>query len=148
MPSAAAPKPDPEAAIKRRWRAAFAAGHSRSKLRQNLPAEWVWLKRHDPNWLEAHSPSPLQRRGTTGPRIDWAALDAELAKAILQAATGIRLEIPPCRITPSEIERRLGRPGWFGPRLVKLPECRAAFTMVAEPLDSFRIRKSSGRRTN
>lgn len=140
-PSAAAPKPDPEVAIKRRWRAALATGQSRTKLRQDLPAEWVWLKRHDPDWLEAHSPTPLHRAGTTGPRIDWDALDAELAIAILQTAVSICQDIPPCRVTRAEIERRLERHGWFGPRRRKLPGCELAFTRITESLDSFRIRR-------
>lgn len=140
-PSTAAAKPDLETAIKRRWCAALAAGGSRTKLRQALPADWVWLKRHDPDWLEAHSPAPLNRAGAGQPRVDWPVLDAELAAAISQAAASIRKDIPPRRITRSEIERRIGRHGWFGPRLTKLPECKQAFTKTAEPLAAFRIRR-------
>lgn len=140
-PSPKATAPDPAFAIKRRWRAALATGGNRTELRRKLPAEWVWLKRHDPHWLEANSPAPQQRSGTTGPRIDWTTLDVELATAIFEAAVSIRQEAPPRRVTQSEIERRLGRLGWFGPRLTKLLECRAVFATVVESLDRFRIRR-------
>ena len=48
-------KSDPAPVIKQRWQDALESSTSRIELRRKLPAEWVWLKRHCPDWLEAHS---------------------------------------------------------------------------------------------
>ncbi len=133
--------PDPKPAIRGRWLALRANCSSRMEMRRKLPADWVWLKRHDPDWLDAHSPTPLKRSGDGQPRADWPALDTELAKTIREAAATISEDRPPCQITRSEIERRLGCPGWFSPRLSKLPVSRAALDDSAESLTDFRIRR-------
>lgn len=134
-------KPDPAPAIMQRWQDARASGASRIELRRGLPAEWAWLKRHCPGWLEAHSPDPVRRGGSKPARVDWSTRDIALSEAIRETATSILREAPPCRVTQSEIERRLGCPGWFGPRQAKLPLSKTAFLSVAESLDSFRIRR-------
>lgn len=134
------PATDPAPGIRRRWLTALHDSESRTQLRHRLPAEWVWLKRHDPDWLEAHSPAPIPPKGLRQ-RVDWPALDAELAPDIRQAIATVRAISPPCRVTRSEIERHLGRSGWFGPRLRKLPLCRSLLDTSAETLDDFRLRR-------
>lgn len=138
--SVADTEPDREADAKRRWLHALESGGSRTELRRKLPADWTWLRRHHRDWLEANSPVGC-RRPAHQPREDWPRLDTELAPLIEAAAAVIRRRLPPARVTISAIERQLGRGGWFGPRLHKLPLCRTGLEKEREELDAFRLRR-------
>ncbi|WP_018632647.1 TnsD family Tn7-like transposition protein [Neomegalonema perideroedes] len=142
------PPPEPEASgdeakreeVRRLWLEIQRPGLSRMALRRERPALWVWLRRHDPEWLEANSPPALRRQGG-GPRKDWSALDVELAAEIRAAVAAIRTLSPPRRVTRGEIERQLQRRAWFGPRLKKLPLCETALEEHCESVESFRLRR-------
>ena len=140
-----APEAKPEACgakeeNRRAWLEAGRCGRARTGMRRERPAAWVWLKRHDADWLEAHSPPPRRPRSDQ-PRVDWRALDERLAGEIRLCALEIGGLLPPLRRTRSEIERRLDRRGWFGPRRAKLPLCAAAFEDLCESLEDFRLRR-------
>ena len=74
-------------------------------------------------------------------RVDWAGLDARTALQLRSVAAEILEDMPPRRVTLSELERRLGRPGWLGKRMAKLPATAAALAEVVEDLDTFRRRR-------
>lgn len=138
--SVARTEPDREAEAKRRWLNALECNGTRMELRCKLPADWTWLRRHHRDWLEANSPA-CSRRPAPQPREDWLRLDTELAPLIEAAAGVIRGRSPPARVTVAAIERQIDREGWFGPRLDKLPLCRAGLEKEREGLDAFRLRR-------
>ncbi len=140
-----APEAKPEAygakeENRRAWLEVGRSDRTRTEMRRERPAAWVWLKRHDADWLEVHSP-PSRRPRSDQPRVDWRALDERLAGEIRLCALEISGLRPPLRRTRSEIERRMGRRGWFGPRRAKLPLCAAAFEACCESVEDFRLRR-------
>ena len=75
------------------------------------------------------------------PRIDWAALDLQLVERLGREAAAILNTLPPLRVTPAELERKLGRRGWLGKRRAKLPLATCQLTALTEELVAFRLRR-------
>lgn len=134
------PPADREADRKQRWLKAVESGMNRKELRGANSADWTWLKRHHPRWLEEHSPDAIHRSAPK-PRKNWSKIDATISPSITAAASTIRHLIPPSRITMAAIERELGRQGWFSPRLQKLPLCKAKLAEEKEHLEVFQLRR-------
>ncbi|WP_454018526.1 TnsD family Tn7-like transposition protein [Azospirillum sp. Marseille-Q6669] len=138
----AAAKGDPAPAIRERWldlqRQEPQLG--RKALAHRLPAEHTWLYRHDRAWLDAHSPASASCT-LPAARVDWAAVDHDLATALRETAEAIVSLVPPVRVTLAELERRLGRPGWVGKRRAKLPEARAVLASNTESVEAFQLRR-------
>ena len=80
-------------------------------------------------------------RDVPSPRVDWAALDGQLVERLGREAAAIRDALPPVRVTPAEMERRLGRRGWLRKRGAKLPLANAEMTALTEHLAAFRLRR-------
>ena len=85
---------------------------------------------------------PANPRTGRVPRIDWPALDVTLAREVEKQGADVAVLVPPVRVTPAEVERRVAKPGWFGKRQGKLPLATAALATVEEPLDAFRRRRA------
>lgn len=134
------PPTDRETDSKQRWLRAVESGMNRKGLRSVNSADWTWLKRRHPRWLEEHSPDAIQRSAPK-PRKDWSDIDAAIAPSITAAASVIRRRVPPSRITMAAIERELGRQGWFSPRLRKLPLCKETLAEEKEDLEAFQLRR-------
>lgn len=137
-------KPPPGTLNRDRWLAAQRGEPdiTRTALAFRLPAEHIWLYRHDYAWLEAHSPAPAVRPPPR-PRVDWASIDRDLSASLRRAADDLAQLIPPVRITRAELERRIGRSGWIGRRRVKLPEAVATMAAITESVEAFQIRRVS-----
>ena len=112
----------------------------RTALANRLPAAHAWLYRHDRVWLEAHSP-PSSGRSSPGCRMDWQAIDRDLAAALRRAAAELSGLALPVRITLAELERQIKRGGWIGRRRAKLPETAATLAAVTETVEAFQIRR-------
>lgn len=140
--SRAAPKDDPRPSIRERWlelqRQEPQLG--RKGLARQLPAEHIWLYRHDRVWLDVHSPATLTR-SLPAIRVDWAAVDHNLATALRESAELVRYLSPPVRITLAELERRLGRSGWIEKRRRKLPKTLAVLAYAVESVETFQLRR-------
>ena len=138
----AAAKDDPGPTIRERWLdlQRHEPQIGRKALARRLSAEHIWLYRHDRAWLDAHSPTCVSR---TPPavRVDWAAIDHDLAIALRESAEAIISLAPPVRVTLAELERRLGRPGWIEKRQTKLPEALAALASIVESVEAFQLRR-------
>lgn len=109
-----------------------------------VDTEYKWLRKRDIDWLKAHQPA----RNTSSPpssqsRVDWGHRDAQLAKAVEEAA--LRLKGSPGRpvwITRSAIAREMGRsPMAFLGSLERIPLTQKALTRNQESLEGFAIRK-------
>jgi TniQ/Tn7-like transposition protein D len=87
--------------------------------------------------------SGVNPRTGRAPRADWPALDAALASEVAREATVVASLVPPVRVTPAEIERRVRKSGWFGKRRFKLPLATTALAAIEEPLDAFRRRRAA-----
>ena len=94
-------------------------------------------KRSEPSVPERRCKS----RDAPLPRIDWAVLDLQLVERLAREAAAIRDARPPLRVTPAEMERRLGRRGWLGKRRAKLPLATRQLTALTEELAAFKLRR-------
>ena len=113
---------------------------SRRQLALLLPKERSWLYRHDREWLEQHSPTPLHKKWSDQ-RVDWETLDHHTATQLRKAAREITLEVPPRRITQSALERKLGWSRRMSKRQEKLPRSVGVLSVVTETIDAFRLRR-------
>ncbi len=124
-----------------RWLRELAGGAiSATQARAVLPASYMWLYRHDKEWLRATSPPRTHPAPT--PRIDWPARDARLAEAVPKAALALR-NAPgrPVRVTRAAIGRHLEALALVQKRLDKLPGTDIALGRVVEARGAFAIRR-------
>ncbi|HYD30293.1 MAG TPA: TnsD family Tn7-like transposition protein [Azospirillaceae bacterium] len=135
-------RPDVGAAVRERWLAGQSAepALSRKQIARHLPAEHAWLYRHDRAWLDAHSP-PTTKRSPAPRRVDWSAVDRDMAATMRRAAAAVTAESPPCRVTRAELERRVGKRDWIIKRRDKLPETMAALAALTESVEAFQVRR-------
>jgi len=128
--------------VRARWSAAHqnAPELTRKQLRALLPAEYIWLYRHNRGWLDAHPPFPT-RSPKGNKRRDWATIDAAIATELRLKAIKLRAEVPPVRVTRAALERSLGQSEWLGKRLTKLPLCTVVLNELIEPLEAFQRRR-------
>jgi len=77
-------------AARQAWTSALSTwpGASVAELRKHAGGAYAWLRRHEPEWLDTHSPQPpLQRQFSA--RVDWDHRDAELAAAVRRTAADL-----------------------------------------------------------
>lgn len=90
---------------------------------------YLWLRKNDSEWLEAHLPQVLKGERKTELK-DWKSVDSELAAAIEATARRIRgTPGRPARISLAAIAREVGHKSWLELRLDKLPN----MNFVAKP---------------
>jgi hypothetical protein len=110
-------------------------------LRTAIPADFMWLYRHDNAWLRRHTHRTQQRPcGKT--TVDWTVRDVEMAVLVSRVGMEI-INFPgkPVRVTLNEVGRRTGHTSWLQKQLVKLPRTRALLPKVLEPLEAFQARR-------
>lgn len=116
---------------------------SRQKLIRVANFLYLWLRKNDGEWIEAHLPK--SRSWKTPPKgkiIDWKRADRELAKDIITAATHIKtLPGKPMRASLAAIIRAIGRRGWIQRYRNKLPHTAKAISEHAESMIDFSIRR-------
>ena len=113
---------------------------SRKELASLLVADHAWLRRNDEEWLRTNLPPPKRPRRDT-PRVDWPAVDAQLAKEVEQVARAIKALSPPVRVTITRISRHIGKSSVFWEKTGKLPSAWNVLASVAESLGDFRLRR-------
>ena len=82
-----------------------------------------------------------RRRRSAAPRSDWITRDREEAIKVRHAASVLRNQSPPVRVTAAAIERHLGRRGWLRHRRDKLPLANAALDDAGETVTAFQRRR-------
>lgn len=141
-PERTKPQPINRAAMRTAWSNAHAAApnFARKQLRMHIPAVYMWLYRHDRDWLEDHSPAAIKLVREKA-RINWTVVDAETAETLRREALTLLIQVPPCPVTRAALERALGRRGWLEKRLHKLPFCAATLLEVTESDEAFQCRR-------
>lgn len=114
----------------------------RKGLRSLAKADYVWLYRHDRDWLLTNLPPARSRKRSGKPRVNWAMRDRDLAARILPAALEIReCAGKPVRVTVSAIGKKLGVLVLLQKKLAKLPKTRANLERVLETRKDFQVRR-------
>lgn len=101
---------------------------------------YLWLNRHDKEWLEAHLP-PVQKRTSMGALLDWGKIDRELSVSLEITVKQIR-ELPgkPVRISIAAIVRQIGYRTYLEQALDKLPQTSKVMKQNLESLEAHSLR--------
>ena len=134
--------PTDRMAMRAQWNHTYAAEPRliRKELRMRMPAVYLWLYRHDRDWLLSQPPLPTPSRRNTA-RIEWADVDGKTAMFLRREALALLAHTPPVPVTRSALERALGRRGWLEKRLHKLPLCATVLDEVTETEEAFQCRR-------
>lgn len=114
---------------------------SRRQLMTIASFLYLWLRKNDDEWLEAHLPQVRKGKRKTELK-DWKSIDSELAAAIEATARRIR-EMPerPARISLSAIAREVGHKSWLEFSLHKLPLTSKSLEVNLESKEAFLLRR-------
>lgn len=126
------------------WSVAVAtqAAEGAKCLRQQAPAVYMWLYRHDRAWLQAHTPPRRSVSPHSSGRVDWNERDQKLAQAVEEAAQRLRLRLgAPVRLSRSALARETGQSDVIFQQLGRLPQTAAIFTQVSESRIAFAVRR-------
>lgn len=114
---------------------------SKTELRNIAKAHYVWLYRHDKDWLDKNSPEhkKVQINST---RVDWIVRDFEVLQKAKDAVTEtLNIKGKPEKISLSRIGRVCGLLGLLEKHLDKLPQTKAYIEAVTETDDDYRKRR-------
>jgi hypothetical protein len=110
-------------------------------LRQNkLYSIYLWVRKHDADWLKEHRPQPYVRT-TPARSVDWQERDAHLIdkiKCVMASINGSTQR--PVRITKGLIATFIPEGQWLHD-LSKLPQTAEVLSEVAETREAFAIRR-------
>lgn len=113
----------------------------RTALKNQFQGVYVWLRRNDREWLEAHLP-PRMKKTPPPARIDWEDRDTELADAARQAALHLQNKSgKPTQITIAAIGRELGQLALIQRHLDKLPATAQVLSELVETREAFALRR-------
>jgi hypothetical protein len=115
---------------------------SRTQIRNRIPGIFIWLYRHDREWLNSILPPPVNRRVSQNSRVDWEKRDQFLCQKVKEAATKLLLtDEKPVRITLSKVGRSIKELAVLEKHLDRLPRTKAMLETVVESVDDFEIRR-------
>jgi hypothetical protein len=114
---------------------------ARVDLKRLVMADYVWLKRHDREWLDANMP-PAHKPKRDAPRQDWSALDQTFCRQVGEALDAIRAALQPEQVTLGAIERHMLVTG-MRRRLLHLPLTAATIAAALETTADFHLRRLS-----
>ena len=112
----------------------------RKALSKLEPALFMWLYRHDKEWLVTNQPAAKvsRRVRVVSP---WASLDLEWMQRVTDLAEKIRQELPPRKVTLAEICRRTADPTWLSSHLRRLPNTAVLLGRLRDTTASFQRRR-------
>ncbi|GAE37136.1 TnsD family Tn7-like transposition protein [Halalkalibacter akibai] len=114
--------------------------YSRTKIRMCFPKEYMYLYRHDNEWLFGQLPI-IQREKNNQVIVDWDSRDREYCSKVEKLYRElIELEIP-VRVTISIIGRRLGILSNLEKHVDKLPKTKKLLLEIVESTQQFQIRR-------
>lgn len=125
------------------WIATKAAYSDKSKteLRRIAKSHFIWLYRHDREWLDINSPEHQKLQCTNG-RIDWVKRDSEVLQEVKKAVEVIRdSKEKPVKISLGRIGMICGLQGLLDKHLDKMPQTKRYIDKVVDNDDSFRKRR-------
>jgi hypothetical protein len=115
-------------------------GVSKTAMRLQSPATYIWLYRHDRVWLDSHSPS---RKASAVPprRVDWDKRDEAVLAETQTAVLELLKRQPPMRVTVSRVGKVVGSLPLLEQHSDKLPLTKAYLETVTESQEQFQIRR-------
>lgn len=116
-------------------------GAGRQQLLRLMPYTYWWLRRNDPEWLEAHMP-PSRTPSPPPVHVDWEAEDSRLTLEVEKAGKDIqRIKGRPVRVSLAEIVRKVGHKFWLERCLDNLPLTSVMLDKYLESREDYYIRR-------
>ncbi|MGM9986959.1 MAG: TnsD family transposase [Bacillaceae bacterium] len=114
---------------------------SRTALREKNEAVYMYLYRHDKEWLMSNCPK-LQHKVTPNIKVDWSKRDQHYVQQIKLLHKKMLKEEKTIRITVSSVGRRLSILANLQYHLDKLPLTELLLTQITETVRAFQIRRT------
>lgn len=112
---------------------------TKTQLRKQLPSTYIYLYRHDKEWLDKNSPVPIKRKPTNN-RVNWQERDEEVLQKVVLATTELRnMEGKLKRITRKSLGDFIGERALIEKHLNKMPKTKAYIERVNESEQEFRL---------
>lgn len=113
----------------------------RQQLQRLMPYTYWWLRRNDPEWLEAHMP-PSRTPPPPPVNVDWEAEDSGLSLEVEKAGKDIlQIKGRPVRVSLTELIRKVGHRFWLERCLDDLPLTSAMLDKYLESREDYYIRR-------
>ncbi|MFT8320045.1 MAG: TnsD family transposase [Bacillus sp. (in: firmicutes)] len=114
--------------------------YSRTQIRKCFPKEYMYLYRHDKEWLLEQLPI-IQVKKNNLAIIDWATRDRQYCSEVEKLCKELIDLDKPVRITISKIGKRLGILSNLEKHLDKLPQTKKLLSKNSETTQQFQIRR-------
>lgn len=113
---------------------------SRTALRNLAPAVYVWLYRHDREWLLTNSPV-TRVLFTSVQRVNWDLRDREVLATVKKAVSHLLAAPKPIRLTISRIAKSVDLLALLEKHYCKLPNTKQYLDVVVETNEHYQIRR-------
>ncbi|WP_170006016.1 TnsD family Tn7-like transposition protein [Bacillus fonticola] len=114
--------------------------YSRTQIRQCFPKEYIYLYRHDKEWLFEQLPM-IREKQSNQTIVDWSIRDREYCSKVKKLYKELIELDKPVRITISIIGKRLGILSNLEKHLDKLPRTKMFLSEITESTQQFQIRR-------
>ncbi|MGE6896847.1 TnsD family transposase [Priestia flexa] len=114
--------------------------YSRTQIRKCFPKEYMYLYRHDKEWLFEQLPIILEKKNNQA-IVDWDSRDREYYFKVEKLYKELNELDKPVRITISIIGKRLGILSNLEKHLDKLPQTKKLLSETTESTQQFQIRR-------
>jgi len=117
---------------------------SRTELRKHLYKQYIWLYRHDKEWLMENLPSKIDKREIdykASMRVNWEGRDIQMFSDIEQEYKKIISSEKLVRVTKSLIGQRTGYSSLLYSYIDKLPKTSKLLNEICETVEEFQIRR-------
>ena len=113
---------------------------SRTAIRQLCQKEYIFLYRHDSDWLFGVLPSTKSAGGSKG-YIDWQERDQQILLKLQKAQAELLHQEKLIRISTSSLGKKIGELSLLEKHLDKLPNCNDFIIKVSETTQQFQLRR-------
>lgn len=118
------------------------SGMSVTFFRKMRPDLYMWLYRHQKEWLLSYSSKMKCHEKKISQRVNWEERDVQLHKKLKQEVSKILSgEGKPIRITVSSLGKRLGILSLLEKKIYKLPQTEKYLKSVVESVEKFQKRR-------
>lgn len=115
---------------------------SRTNIRKKLIKQYLWLYKHDREWLENTMPAKKRRNKNVRNYSDyWDEKDDETLFIVKDAYNSLMNLAKPIRITKSVIGTRTHKRALITKQIDKIPKTKKFLESVCESIDEFRFRR-------
>ncbi|PLX85588.1 MAG: hypothetical protein C0617_03575 [Desulfuromonas sp.] len=114
---------------------------SRTEIRGIAKADYIWLYRHDREWLMDNLPPSMPRSKSSDNRVDWVKRDDDLFSRAKEAIPSLLISTPPQRVTKGRVGQMINSLALLEKHLEKLPKTKQLIERNEETLEDYQLRR-------